>query len=197
MNGERVHMCARYRQCAHDHGTTDPTAWCWGCEANPKLMPWWNGLDLKVGCKPVHEEMNDAEHAWASDSQRAPLILTEDETFTNVSRREWQQLQVKHGPLTPLEEALICRLTACTTVLKMPSERQLGYKGNIINLVNDLATVCMQLPLAPPSPREAPPSPSTKLCSARSANSTASSDLPQLALGIRVRRRSTGSCLQR
>ena len=153
--GERVHTCARCRQRAHDHGTTDPTAWCWGCEANPKLMPWWNGLDLEVGCKPIHEEMHDAEQARASDSNRDPLILTEDETFTNVSgvswesRREWQRLQAKYGPLTPLEEALICRVTACTTVLKLPSERQLGYKGNIINLVNDLATVRMQLPLAP------------------------------------------------
>ena len=72
--------------------------------------------------------------------------------LSNISwaaRDEWSQLHAKYGALRPLEEALICRVTACTSVLKLPSERQLGYHGNIINFTNNLASVARQLPLAP------------------------------------------------
>ena len=65
------------------------------------------------------------------------------------ARVEWQDLRARYGELSPFEEALICRVTACTTVLRLPSELQLGYRGNVINFTNSLATIAKQLPLAP------------------------------------------------
>ena len=60
--------------------------------------------------------------------------------------------QTSHGiwrPISSGSEALICRITAATAVLRLPSEEQLGYRGNVINFLNDLATVSKQLPRAP------------------------------------------------
>ena len=154
--GGRVHTCPCCRERAHDHGTTDPNAWCWACTKNPNLLPWWNGLDLEVGCQPVRDEEEAAKRAGVEEAGR-PLSSRDKENkiCTGVSdvpwesRRAWQKLQKKYGALTPLEEALVSRVTACTTVLRLPSEQQLGYRGNVINFVNDLPTVHMQLPLAP------------------------------------------------
>ena len=48
-----------------------------------------------------------------------------------------------------MEEALISRVSACTSVLSLPNGGQLGYKGSVINFTNDLGYVVEQLPRTP------------------------------------------------
>jgi hypothetical protein len=94
-------------------------------------------------------EANESATLEESFGAKAAPSRLETSSVPWAARDEWQRLQAKHGPLRPLEEALVCRVTACTSVLKLPSERQLGYKGNVINFTNNVALVARQLPLAP------------------------------------------------
>ena len=54
-----------------------------------------------------------------------------------------------YGDLRPVEEALIARVRCCTTCLKLPSDGQLGFCGNVVNFLSDIATVNRQLPCSP------------------------------------------------
>jgi hypothetical protein len=58
-------------------------------------------------------------------------------------------LKAKYGELSVMEEALVSRVSCCTSVLSLPNGGQLGYRGSVINFVNELATVAQQLPRAP------------------------------------------------
>lgn len=48
-----------------------------------------------------------------------------------------------------MEEALVSRVSSFTSVLSLPNGGQLGYRGSVINFVNELGTVAAQLPRAP------------------------------------------------
>ena len=48
-----------------------------------------------------------------------------------------------------MEEALVSRVSSFTSVLSLPNGGQLGYRGSVINFVNELGTVAAQLPHAP------------------------------------------------
>jgi hypothetical protein len=168
----------RQRAHDHGAKGNAPHECCWFCDKQDKkgrdnrnVLHWSNGLDLDVGCVPLGEEPPPPEasveerDAWAERglaNEKATLHQTlggtaeaqywADGARSSISwadRDEWRRLQAKHGPLRPLEEALVCRVTACTSVLKLPSERQLGYRGNVINFTNNIALVARQLPLAP------------------------------------------------
>jgi hypothetical protein len=52
-------------------------------------------------------------------------------------------------PGSVMEEALISRVSACTSVLCLPNGGQLGYRGSVINFTNDLMHVAEQLPRTP------------------------------------------------
>ena len=64
-------------------------------------------------------------------------------------QRDWAKLKLDHGELSPTEEALISPVQSLTAVLQLPSGQQLGYRGSIINFVNETASVAQQLPRAP------------------------------------------------
>ena len=48
-----------------------------------------------------------------------------------------------------MEEALVSRVSSFTSVLSLPNGGQLGYRGSVINFVNELGTVAAQLHRAP------------------------------------------------
>ena len=105
---------------------------CWACETKLGAAKHWrNGLDLNLDCE---EEERSGEPTSA-----VPLAL----------RRAWRDLQHKWGALSVLEEALISRVSACTSVLKLPTDQQLGYTASVINYINDTADVAQKLPRAP------------------------------------------------
>lgn len=49
---------------------------------------------------------------------------------------------MRYVDLSPVEEALVCQVTAVTSVLRY---EQLGYRGNVLNFTNDIAIVVRQL----------------------------------------------------
>ena len=63
----------------------------------------------------------------------------------------WLQLQETYpaNDVTPLEEALMSPVLAMTTVLRLPSDGQLGYTSNVIHWENDISSVVSQLPRSP------------------------------------------------
>ena len=64
-------------------------------------------------------------------------------------QQAWAQLKRDHGELSPLEEALVSPVLVMTSVLQLPSGQQLGYRGSVINFVNETASVAEQLPRTP------------------------------------------------
>ena len=106
---------------------------CWFCVRNSSTLHYTNGLDL---C--LKEERDDRD-----------LDVTLETTYMNkAALAALDVLKKEHGPLSPLEEALISRVTAVTSVLTLPAGGQLGYRGNCINFVNDNAAIARQLPRA-------------------------------------------------
>ena len=132
----QVHTCPHCKERAHDHGTSDAASTCWYCNYNTDAkgpLHWTNGLDL---------DLSYADDQQTDDSNRTSYVSWE-------ARVEWNDLCREFGELTPVEEALISRVSACTTVLRLPSERQYGYRGNTICFIMNLSRVSQQLPLAP------------------------------------------------
>ena len=71
------------------------------------------------------------------------------------ARMAWEDLKKWKG-LSVLEEALVSRVSCIVSVVQLPGSwvdnkqySQLGYRGSVINFVNDLSTVAAQLPRAP------------------------------------------------
>ena len=124
-----LHTCPNCRQSAHDHGTDVTGRNCWFCVNKPRLLHWSNGLDLDL--RPDDD----------------PMYPTS--AISNEARSKLQDLILLHGELSPVEEALIARVRCCTTCLKLPSEGQLGFRGNVINFLSDTAIVNKQLPCSP------------------------------------------------
>ena len=144
----RIHTCPNCKQRDVCHGvpavgqttqngevvTSDSRAAmkCWRCETKlGNTLHWSNGLDLNLDC--------NEEEATGTATSEVPLH----------SRQAWRKLQQDWGDLTPLEEALVSRVAACTSVLRLPSDGQLGYKSSVINYINDTASVVQKLPRAP------------------------------------------------
>ena len=73
-------------------------------------------------------------------ANRTDIKLSESSHISAVVRAELQKLP----SLQPLAEALISRVQAITTDLTLPGG-QLGYRGNVINFVNDTAAVAKRL----------------------------------------------------
>ena len=108
---------------------TDHDGMCWFCREKPNVLNWTNGLDLDL--RPD-----------ASDTE-----FTGTET-PNAARLAFAKLLHDHGKLSPMEEAMIAPVSACFSVLKLPSGGQLGYRGNVINFPFDVGKVAAQLPRA-------------------------------------------------
>ena len=105
---------------------------CWRCDTQlGDALHWTNGLDLDLDCAV----------------QEATGIVTSNVPLAH--RQEWRTLLSRWGKLTVLEEALVSRIAACTSVLKLPCDGQLGYKSSVINYINDTADVVQKLPRAP------------------------------------------------
>ena len=105
---------------------------CWACETKLGASKHWqNGLDLNLDC--------DAEERSGERTSAVPL----------ADRQAWRALQQKWGSLSVLEEALVSRVSACTSVLKLPTDQQLGYTSSVINYINDTADISQKLPRAP------------------------------------------------
>ena len=105
---------------------------CWACETKLGASKHWrNGLDLNLDC--------DEEERSGEPTSAVPL----------VKRQAWRALQQKWGTLSVLEEALVSRVSACTSVLKLPTDQQLGYTSSVINYINDTADISQKLPRAP------------------------------------------------
>ena len=141
---DRIHTCPNCNERDVCHGvplvgdtfsgqqvTADARAAmkCWRCTTKlGRALHWSNGLDLDLSCD---------EHV--ENTSKVPL----------AHRLIWQQLQLDWGELSVLEEALVSRVVACTSVLKLPVDDQLGYKSSVINYINDTADVVQKLPRAP------------------------------------------------
>ena len=141
---DRIHTCPNCNERDVCHGvplvgdtfsgqqvTADARAAmkCWRCTTKlGRALHWSNGLDLDLSCD---------EHV--ENTSKVPL----------AHRQIWQQLQLDWGELSVLEEALVSRVVACTSVLKLPVDDQLGYKSSVINYINDTADVVQKLPRAP------------------------------------------------
>jgi hypothetical protein len=164
-----IHTCENCLQKGIDHDIDqDPLAalpskqHCWFCKRNPRALHWSNGLDLDLNPGNLSEP--------ETDENRRSLV-------PQAARQEWRDLNVwlaggwqtdsspeghalraavaaeprfKWVPeLTPIEEALISRVSCCTSVLCLPCDAQLGYRGNVINFINELGVVQRQLPCRP------------------------------------------------
>ena len=101
-----LHTCPNCRQRSINHGI--PTGMssearaqrrCWFCDKNSHKLNWRNGLDLNLD---VEEEDNTGTATSA-----VPI----------EARRAWLTLQRKWEELSVVEEALVSRITACTSVL--------------------------------------------------------------------------------
>lgn len=85
-----------------------------------------NGLELDLGLKlPMHAR-SPAQVAWLQLQERFPV-----------------------SDVSPLEEALMSPVLAMTTVLRLPSDGQLGYTSNVIHWENDISSVVSHLPRSP------------------------------------------------
>ena len=140
-NGEGDHAmttCPNCNERAHDHmrvgaGPNDPQAdWCWFCKKKPRA--------LSEETIPLNLDWKQRE---ITPEQREVLV-------------EWSRLKQQYGELTVMEEALVSRVSSCVSVLQLPGcwvenkqYSQLGYRGSVINFVNELSTVAAQLPRAP------------------------------------------------
>ena len=91
---------------------------CNFCRSSSEGHHWENGLDLELSPTSA-ETMADA-----------------------TARARWADLVRRHHPLSPVEEALISPVSACFSVLKLPSGGQLGFRGNVINFAFDVGKVC-------------------------------------------------------
>ena len=100
---------------------TDKEAMCWFCREKPEVIHWKNGLDLDLSCDATEAEGANTSHA---------------------ARAELARLREVWGELSPVEEAMIAPVSACFSILKLPSGGQLGYRGNVINLAFDVGKVC-------------------------------------------------------
>ena len=143
----RIHTCPHCKQRDICHGVPEVGAVvngtvvdsaardamrCWRCETKlAEALHWSNGLDLNLDC--------GEQETTGRVTSGVPL----------AHRRQWRALQTKWGELTVLEEALISRVAACTSVLKLPSDQQLGYRSSVINYINDTADVAHKLPRTP------------------------------------------------
>jgi len=126
----QVDICRNCLQRGHDLAPNDKGI-CWFCQRADKAheLHYDNGLDLCLAPDDI------------AIADRAAIKLSEWSHVSAAVRRELNELP----SLSPLEEALISRVQAITTVLTLPGG-QLGYRGNVINFVNDTATVAKQLP---------------------------------------------------
>ena len=122
------HVCSNCNEVGCDHAPSPSQPHlCWRCRPQAcRLRRCNDNVDLCL-------------------NPCAPGVSVEDRRL----RKRWAALQAKHGGLSAMEEALVCRVSTCTQVLSLPSGGQLGYRGSVINFVNDLALVSAQLPRAP------------------------------------------------
>ena len=54
--------------------------------------------------------------------------------------------QMGDTALSPVEEALVSPVLVMTSVLMLPKGGQLGYRGGVINFVNDVVKIATTLP---------------------------------------------------
>lgn len=136
-----VHTCPNCLERSHDHGRHRAVVGgeplgagelCWFCNTHERELHFENGLDLDI----------------RSDERCAAEGVPPRTGVPDSARRALAVLMENHGELSPMEEALISRVKAVTTVLMLPSGGQLGYRGNCINFVNDTASVAATLPRA-------------------------------------------------
>ena len=99
------------------------------------------GPDLNLHRVRSGEVLQRSDPAWVDGNYASG--------HSSAALDRWWQLQEEHGDLTAMEEALVSRVSACTSVMQLPAGGQLGYKGSVINFVNDLGTVARQLPRSP------------------------------------------------
>ena len=155
----RIHKCPNCLQKGIDHSISATlsaaearTAKCWFCERNPNVLHWSNGLDLNLDPlgpsdaaatnadrqsnvpQAARQEWKDL-NAWLAggwETDESPEGVTLKQAVEAEPRFAWVT------ELTPIEEALISRVSCCASVLSLPCDDQLGYRGNVINFVNDL-----------------------------------------------------------
>jgi hypothetical protein len=142
------HTCRNCWQRDCDHITTEENQSCCRCikpdnssTEHGKKFAESNGLQLCV--------TGDAkwQREWAELKNGCPAD-TDPERHEN----EWQLYSAPAsgwGELSPTEEALISPVLTMTAVLHLPSGKQLGYRGSVINFVNETASVAQQLPRTP------------------------------------------------
>ena len=99
---------------------SDEETMCWFCREKPEVLHYKNGLDLNVS--------RDAIQGVETDT-------------SNQEREELARIVSRWGELSPVEEAMISPVSACFSILKLPSGGQLGYRGNVINFAFDVGKV--------------------------------------------------------
>jgi hypothetical protein len=142
------HTCRNCWERDCDHITTAEDEFCCRCIKPDKSLTQYgkkraesNGLQLCV--------TGDAkwQREWAELKNGCPAD-TDPERHENG----WQLYSAPAsgwGELSPTEEALISPVLTMTAVLHLPSGKQLGYRGSVINFVNETASVAQQLPRTP------------------------------------------------
>ena len=123
------------RDCDHVHlGETEMCKYCCGADRelseNGRKRQQGNGLELLL--EPFELNHDEINSSW-----------------TMETALEWKQLRAEYGELRPLEEALVSPVLCMSAVLQLPSGRQLGYRGSVINFVSETGAVAHQLPRAP------------------------------------------------
>ena len=115
-----IHTCMRCRQRGHDHGDVHlpgNSGMCWRCRQYPDALSWENGLDLDVTPPPDGAD-DDECHQYPG----VPLAMQACDQYNRTTsvpaeaRIAWHKLRVEFGELSPVEEALICRVTSVTAI---------------------------------------------------------------------------------
>ena len=107
---QRIFTCSNCKQKDVCAGVDRGGGMCNFFRSSPEGHHWENGLDLELSPTSA-ETMADA-----------------------TARARWADLVRRHHPLSPVEEALISPVSACFSVLKLPSGGQLGFRGKCYQL---------------------------------------------------------------
>jgi hypothetical protein len=143
------HTCSNCKERGTDHAP-DASSLCWFCR-DPKRAPVLHNnnidLDLDPHAPGIDAPTKEARQAWADLREEfGELRCGRPSQQPAPHARTLLRVQCCHSVM---EEALVSRVSSFTSVLALPNGGQLGYRGSVINFVNDLGTVAAQLPRAP------------------------------------------------
>lgn len=143
------HTCSNCNERGTDHAP-GASSLCWFCR-DPKRAPVLHNNNIDLNLDPhapgIDAPTREARQAWADLREEFGELRCGRASQQPAPRaRTLLRVQCCHSVM---EEALVSRVSSFTSVLALPNGGQLGYRGSVINFVNDLGTVAAQLPRAP------------------------------------------------